>query len=128
MACGHYTSIHLERDGYTALILLPVNIIRAVTKQWRIHGRGRAPLPYFLDQTEARRDEQNFFFLDQASPYPLTGFGWPLPPPPLCEGLDPPLLRGTGLEFSPAIKGMTPGYLQESRGKQNQEFPPPLHM
>ena len=43
MACVHYTSIHLERDVYTALILLPVNIIRAVTKQWQTPP----PLPYF---------------------------------------------------------------------------------
>ena len=55
MACVHYASIHLERDVYTALILLPVNIIRAVTKRWQ------TPPPLFLDQTEAQRDEQKMF-------------------------------------------------------------------
>ena len=63
MACVLYASIHLERDVYTALILLPVNIIRTVTKQWQ------TPPPLFLDQTEAQRDEQKGFLENRP---PLT--------------------------------------------------------
>lgn len=66
MACVHYASIHLERDVYTALILLPVNIIRAVTKQWQTPP---PPPPLFLDQTEAQRDEQKIFLENRP---PLT--------------------------------------------------------
>ena len=64
MACVLYASIHLERDVYTALILLPVNIIRTVTKQWQT-----PPPPLFLDQTEAQRDEQKGFLENRP---PLT--------------------------------------------------------
>ena len=38
------------------------------------------------------------------------------PPPSVSGGLDLPLVR-RGLEFSLAIKGMTPGYVKESIGK-----------
>ena len=43
--------------------------------QWRIHGRGPG-LPLFLDQTEARRTENNFFRDRPPTPPP------PAPPPP----------------------------------------------
>ena len=46
--------------------------------QWRIQGR--AP-PLFFDQNEAQRAEKNVF-------------GEPLPPSPLSEGLDLPLIHG----------------------------------
>ena len=44
--------------------------------QWRIQGRGQGdvPPPLFLDQTEARGAEKNFFG----------------DPPPLSQGLDDP--------------------------------------
>ena len=60
--------------------------------------RGAHPPPLFLDHTEVRRAEifflaggQNFFFFETA-PHPrhISGSGWPLPPP-LSEGLNPPL-------------------------------------
>ena len=48
--------------------------------------RGPAPTPLFLDQNEARRaDKKNF---ESAPPYLRV---WMSPPPPLSEGLDPPL-------------------------------------
>ena len=50
--------------------------------QWRIQGRGQGgpgPPPLFLDQTEMRAEHFFFFFLETASP------------PPLSEGLNPPL-------------------------------------
>ena len=69
--------------------------------QWWIQGRGPGgppPPPLFLDHTEVRRAEmfflaggQNFFFFETA-PHPrhISRSGWPLPPP-LSEGLNPPL-------------------------------------
>ena len=66
---------------------------------------GGAPL--FLVQTEARRVENNVF---ETAPLPLS---WDLDdrasPPPLCEGLDPPLRRSWELsvcitaEFQPNL-------------------------
>ena len=51
--------------------------------QWRIQqrGPGKAALPLFLDQTEARRAEKNI---------------WDRPPPPpsLSEGLHPVTVMG----------------------------------
>ena len=48
--------------------------------QWRIQGRGPgARTPLFLGQSEARRAEKIRV--------------WMTPPPPLSEGLDPPLSR-----------------------------------
>ena len=43
-------------------------------------ARGPRLLTWFLDQTEAPRAAKNFF---ETAP----------PPPPLSEGLDPPLIR-----------------------------------
>ena len=57
--------------------------------QWRIQGRGQGdvpPPPLFLDQTEARGAEKNFFG-DPPPPYLRV---W-MTPPPFSEGLDPPL-------------------------------------
>ena len=45
-------------------------------------GRPLPPPPLFLDESEVRRAEKNFF---------LDIVPRPLPPPPLFEGLDPPL-------------------------------------
>ena len=59
MACVHYASIHLERDVYTALILLPVNIISGLSLSSGIPPP--PPPPLFLDQTEAQRDEEKMF-------------------------------------------------------------------
>ena len=66
--------------------------------QWRIQVRyrGARPPPLFLDQTEARRAEKDFF-LDR--PPPLLSQGLDDHPAPLSEGLDPPLT--------------TPAYLQK---------------
>ena len=49
-------------------------------------ARGARP-PLFLDQTEARRTEKKFF----EPPPHISWSGYP-PPPPLFEGLDPPLV------------------------------------
>ena len=49
-------------------------------------ARGARP-PLFLDQTEARRTEKNFF-----EPPLISWSGYPPPSPPLFEGLDPPLV------------------------------------
>ena len=48
---------------------------------------GGPPPPLFLDQNEARRAEKFFF---EACPTPYLRV-WMTAPPPLCEGLDPPL-------------------------------------
>ena len=65
--------------------------------QWRIQGRGRGDRPpppphtkphLLLDQTEARKAEKKFF--NTALPYLMVWMTNP-PPPPLSEGLDPPL-------------------------------------
>ena len=56
--------------------------------QWRIQGRGQGDLPsppLFLDQTEARGAEKNFF----GDPPPYLRV-W-MTPPFFSEGLDPPL-------------------------------------
>ena len=51
-------------------------------------GGARAS-PLFLEQTEARKAEQNFF---KTAPSPLSqGLNDRAPLPPLSEGLDPPL-------------------------------------
>ena len=52
---------------------------------------GAHPLPpLFLDETEARRVEKNFFG-DRS--FPLSqGLDDPLPPPPLTQGLNPALV------------------------------------
>ena len=50
--------------------------------------RGPAPTPLFLDQNEARRAEKKDFVF--APPY-LWVWMTAIPPPPLSEGLDPPL-------------------------------------
>ena len=50
-------------------------------------ARGARP-PLFLDQTEARRTEKNFF----EPPPPLISWSGYPSPPPLFEGLDPPLV------------------------------------
>ena len=42
--------------------------------QWRTQGRGSAPPPLFLDQTEAQRAEKKFF-----------GYRPPPPPPPCLK-------------------------------------------
>ena len=44
-------------------------------------GEASPPLPplLFLDQTDARREEKNFF---EAGHPPISGSGWPSPPPP----------------------------------------------
>ena len=49
-----------------------VLVITAVTKYLSGGSRGgaRGPAPFFLDQTEARRAEKNFF-LETAPPLPL---------------------------------------------------------
>ena len=82
--------------------------------QWQIQGRGLrgrgpggggggggpagpAPPPpppphLFLDQTEAWRAKKNFFWV-QAPPFLRVSMT--APPPPLTEGLDPPLLLQT---------------------------------
>ena len=52
-------------------------------------SRGGARPPLFLDQTEARRAEKNCFW--DRSPHYLRVW-LTAPPPPLSEGLDPPLL------------------------------------
>ena len=49
-------------------------------------SRGGRP-PLFLDQTEARRAEKNLFG-DPLPPYLRV---WMIGPPPLSEGLEPPL-------------------------------------
>ena len=61
-----------------------------ISLQWRIQGRGPGGPgpPLFFDQNEARRTEKNFF--GDRAPL-ISGCGWPVPPP-LSEGLDPPLL------------------------------------
>ena len=124
MACVHYASIHLERDVYTALILLPVNIIRAVTKQWQTHT---PPSLNFRPNWSPKGWTKNFVG-EQASPYHLiTGFEW-CPPPPQPPSLIwmsyPPLPRGRGLEFSPVIKGMTPWLLIRTNRKiEPREIP-----
>ena len=51
-------------------------------------GGGGAVPPFFLDQTEARRAEKTF---SDTRPPLLSGSGG-LPPPPLSEGLDLPLV------------------------------------
>ena len=56
-------------------------------------GKAHPPRPLFLDQTGARRDEKTFFET------PLSHKGLDAPPPPLCEGLDAPLMR-TSRRFS----------------------------
>ena len=60
--------------------------------QWRIQGRGPGgpPPQLFFDQNEARKAEKIFF----GNRAPLLSQGLddrPSPPPPLSEGLDPPL-------------------------------------
>ena len=50
--------------------------------------RGPAPVPLFLDQTEARRANKNF--LKTAPPPPYLRV-WMTVPSPLSEGLDLPL-------------------------------------
>ena len=66
--------------------------------QWRIQGRGPGgPTPphthphLLLDQTEARKAEKKKF--KTAPPYLMVWMTSPHPPspPPLSEGLDPPL-------------------------------------
>ena len=61
------------------------------TYQWRIKGRGpgSSPPPLFLDQTEARRAEKKIF--ETGLPLYLGVWKTAPPPPPLSEGLDPPL-------------------------------------
>ena len=60
--------------------------------QGRIQGRGPgARRPLFLDQTEARRAEKPFFG-DHPPPLYLRVWMTPLPPSPLSQGLDPPLV------------------------------------
>ena len=51
-------------------------------------GPGGPGLPLFLDQTETRRAEKNFFSRPPPSPYLRV---WMTAPPPLSKGLDPPL-------------------------------------
>ena len=123
MACVHYASIHLERDVYTALILLPVNIIRAVTKQWQTPT---PPSLNFRPNWSPKGWTKNFVG-EQASPYHLiTGFEWcpPPQPPSLIWMSYPPLPRGRGLEFSPVIKGMTPWLLIRTNRKiEPREIP-----
>ena len=66
--------------------------------QWRIQGRGLVPL--FLDQTEARRAEKSFFG-DRA---PLVSLGLDDRPPPLSEGLDPPLYCAGSVQEEETMK------------------------
>ena len=62
--------------------------------QWRIQRRdpGGPGHPLFLDQTETRRAEKNFFW-DRPPPHLKVWMTWT--PPPLSQGLDPALLFTT---------------------------------
>ena len=61
--------------------------------QGRIQGRGPgARRPLFLDQTEARRAEKPFFGDHLPPPYLRGCVSPPRPPPPLSQGVDPPLV------------------------------------
>ena len=52
-----------------------------------VHCRKKT-LPLFLDQTEARRAQKTF---GDRAPLLISGSGWLPPPPPLSDGLNPPL-------------------------------------
>ena len=59
-------------------------------------GGGVGFLPtLFLDQTQARRYEKNLFETARPLSQGLDNRPAPPTPPPLSEGLDPPLLNGT---------------------------------
>ena len=86
----------------SAKTLYPIRLIPSLLKlnflptfghrlQWRIQGRGPGgPAPIFLNQTDARRAEKNFFG-DRATPLSKgVDDRRPSPPPnPLSRGLDP---------------------------------------
>ena len=63
-------------------------------------GAGGFLPPLFLDQTEARRAEKNFW---ETTPL-ISGSGWPPPPPPpLSEALGPPLVSNINLLLTISI-------------------------
>ena len=112
MACVHYASIHLERDVYTALILLPVNIIRAVTKQWHTPP---PPTSLIFRPNWSPKGWTKNVFGDQASPYHLiTGFECLIHH---CQG------EGAW-NFPRFVKGMTPWLLIRTNRKiEPREIP-----
>ena len=73
---------------------------------------GAQASPLFLDQTEARKAEQNFFF--KTAPSPLSQvLNDCAPLPPLSEGLDPPL-DGAAKERAYPLSCLTTSKLEMS--------------
>ena len=90
-AC-HLVLLHVwkhEYISYSVTLIKPLEDPRTKSPdwlQWRIQGKGPAPPPLILDETEGKK-----FFIIPLPP-PSQGLDDPTPPPtPSSEGLDLPL-------------------------------------
>ena len=71
-----YRGLHLSHaNRVTSKCALPNGEYRGGARG----GLPPPPLPLFLDQTDARKDEKNFF---ETGHPPIPGSGWPSPSPP----------------------------------------------